>query len=94
MKKIERRFWFFALVQLCIILALLIWRFYVAASYTIAHPNQADAYVVFTWSFQIMQFCICWLIPAFVAIGLLTALEWCIVRSISKRRTADEKVLA
>ena len=94
MKRIKRRFWFFALVQFCIILALLVWRFYLAASYVIAHPNNADVYFVFTWSFQIMQFCIFWLIPALVAIGLLTCLEWFIVRSLFGKQVTNEKTLA
>jgi hypothetical protein len=79
-------------MQFCIVLIPLILHFYTVASAEIAHPDHADAYFVYTWSFQIEMFCIFYLLPTFIGMGILVALEWLIMRSILRKRKTDEKL--
>ena len=88
MIKPMKLFWILALGQLCVVLALLIRHFYVVASDIVAQPTHVDAYFVYTWSFRIMVFCIFWLLPTLIGMGVLIALEWFILRFFSAKRKA------
>jgi len=94
MKKHTRLFWILAAGQFCIVLSLLFWKFYIVASNDIAHPSHADAYFVYTWSFQTMVFCIFYLLPTLVVMVGLITLEWFIARLFFGKRKTDENLSA
>ena len=91
MRKLHKKFWFWAVVQAGVVFLLLIWRFYVSTASYLTHPTNDDMYA-HTWSFQTVVFCIFRLFPSFVGLSVLVILERLILRSISgERKMGGEK---
>ena len=80
-------FWILAFAQLSLVLIPLIAYFYITASNDIAHPDHADAYFVYTWSFQITTFSIFFFLPAVLCTAVLIWIEWLVVRSVLRKRS-------
>jgi hypothetical protein len=93
MTRLAHRFWFWALVQTCIVAEIVGWRFYVGASEYLAHPPDGDLYA-HTWSFQAIVFLIFTLPKIAVGVIALLGMEWFIARRMSKKRMIYEKTLA
>jgi hypothetical protein len=90
MKKLALKFWFWALVQACIVAAFVGWRFYMGVSEYLAHPPDGDLYA-HTWPFQFIVFLIFTLPKIGVSVIALLGAEWFVVRVISRRQVLDEK---
>jgi hypothetical protein len=86
MKKEARLFWRIVTIQACVILAWLLWRFYIGTKAYLAHPDDGDLYA-HNWSFQVLVFCIFRLFPALVGMVALFAFEWFILRN--RRKTSN-----
>jgi len=93
MARLTHRFWFLALMQICVIAAIVGWRFYVGVSEYLAHPPDGDLYA-HTWSFQAIVFLVFTLPKILVGVAALLGVEWFIARVVSKRRIIDDKPLA
>jgi len=88
MKRLAHRFWFWALVQACLGVAILGWKFYAGTTEYLAHPSDGDLYA-HTWSFQAIAFSF-FAVPLFiVCMIVLLGVEWFIVRMISKRQVIE-----
>ena len=93
MTRPAQKFWFWALVQVCIVAVIAGWRFYVGVSDYLAHPTDGDLYA-HTWSFQAIVFLIFTLPNIAVGVAALFVSEWFIVRMVAKRQMVYEKTLA
>jgi hypothetical protein len=91
MIKSMKSFWFWAVVQFCVILSALLAYWYPGAASYIAHPTHVDAHFVYTWSFQIMVFGIFWFLPMLVVFGILVFLERSLIRLILRKRELKEQ---
>ena len=93
MARLTHRFWFWALMQVCIVVAIAGWQFYVGVSEYLAHPTDDDLYA-HTWGFQAIVFLVFTLPKILVGLLVLFGVEWFIARRISKKRIIDETTLA
>ena len=93
MKSLTHRFWFWAIVQACVVAAIFGWRFYAGTLEYLAHPTDGDLYA-HTWSFQAMVF-LMFAVPMFVGgMAIVLGLESIVIRMISKRQVRGEKIEA
>ena len=93
MTRLAHRFWFWAIVQICMVVAIAVCLFYIGVSAYLANPTDGDLYA-HTWSFQAIAFLIFTLPKIVVAVIALLGIEWFIARRIAKRKVVDEKSLA
>ena len=93
MKSLTHRFWFWAIVQACVVAAIFGWRFYAGTLDYLAHPTAGDLYA-HTWSFQAIVFSM-FAAPIFVGgMAILLSLESIVIGMISKRQVIGEKIEA
>lgn len=88
MAKLANRFWFWALVQVCVVIAIFAWRFHVAVSAYLTHPRDGDLYA-HSWSFQAIVVLIFVVPRLFAGMAILLGLEWFAARIISKRQAME-----
>ena len=93
MTSLKRKFWSYALVQTCVVAAIVGWHFYVGVSEYLAHPPDGDMYA-HTWSFQAIVFAIFTLPRVLAGLTVLLGLEWFIARRISKRQIFRDDTVA
>ena len=90
MKSLTHRFWFWAIVQACVVAAIFGWRFYAGTLEYLAHPTDGDLYA-HTWSFQAIVFSM-FAVPMFGGgMAILLGLESIVIGLISKRQAIGEK---
>ncbi len=89
MTRLRQKFWFWALVQACIVAIIVAWRFYIGVSNYLAHPTDGDLYA-HTWSFQAIVFLVFRLPIILLAFGAWLGLERLAARLLSHRRLTNE----
>ncbi len=93
MTRFAHKFGFWALVQVCILVAIIGWRFYTKTYECLANPRDGDLYA-HTWSFQAIAFSVFAVPLCIVVMVVLLWLERFTIRKISKRKVIDEKTVA